>query len=135
MRAALLEVQELEDANVEDVNARAFQKTQTTHSLLNLKRAGVDVGASEDEAVLDMPGRATGLQDGVAEVTQLVVLLELGAQVGLEADRRLGDRGVARCLPWCSSGHSCIPHRNQCQIKAKQFANPLMLGDRGEALI
>ena len=41
----------------------------------------VDAGAAEDEAVSDPPRRAPRIRDEVAEVPQLLVLLELLADV------------------------------------------------------
>jgi hypothetical protein len=49
-------------------------------------RRDVDARAVEDEARLDMPWRAAGLCDGVAEVAQVLVRLELRAKLVIEGE-------------------------------------------------
>ena len=48
--------------------------------------------AAEDEALVDPPWGTTGRSDGVAEAAQIVVSLQLGAKVVVEAERWARER-------------------------------------------
>jgi len=55
------------------------------------RRRDEDSCAAQDEPILDAPWGPTRRSDGVPEALQVGVVLQLGAEVGEEAERQPGD--------------------------------------------
>jgi hypothetical protein len=99
------------------------------------RRWDEDAPAAEDEALVDSPWGATGLGDGVAEAAQVGVILQLGAKVVVEAERRTRERrelGLANLHPGKGVGDGVHAPGSVLdgEVETEKFADPLVLRDR-----
>ena len=90
------------------------------------RRRDEDALAAKDETLLDSPWGAASLRDGVVEAAQVVVVLQFGAKLGVEAERRTREHrklGLGDLHPGQGVGHRVQAPRSVLdgEIEAKNL--------------